>query len=180
MCQNGEILLERPGWLGIFPVDKTKPIQVDFKFSMPPSKYLAWCYVYAIIKETKWESQKGYATIEFSEDGLHWKVLNRREISQTKLYWDCSLECQIQFDHPLSEFYFRITSTTNISGIHCYGHLLEKNHNGILKIKHHWEENNIMHTFEAPDNENKYEFSCPTVPINHVIEMWVPSLENSY
>lgn len=176
-CKNGEVKIERPGWLGIFPVDTTKPVQVEFKFQMPTNKKMAWCYVYAIIKETKYKSAKGFAKIEYSEDGSAWQVLSSREISQTKLHWDCSLDGQVKFNNPISEIFFRITSDTNISGFHCYGHLEAKPHQGELKIKHHWKEGEESKSFDAPAGKNSYSFICEKDASEHEIALRVDSLK---
>lgn len=175
-CKNGEVKIERPGWLGIYPVDLTKPVQVDFKFELPNNRKLAWCYFYAIIKETKYKSPKGFATVEFSEDGKRWSPISSREIAQTKLYWDCSLDGQIKFNKPLNKVFFRIISDTNISGFHCYGHMLENIHDGELQIKHTWKEGQDLKTYEVPTGKDPYHIACGETPSAHAIELGMPSL----
>ena len=175
-CKNGEVKIERPGWLTILKVDENKPLQVDFKFTMPENKKIAWCYVYTILKETKWGGAKGFATLEFSENGITYQKINSREITQTRQYWDCSLEGQVQFKTELSEFYFRVTSDTSISGFHCYGHMLEADHKGVVKIKHQWKEISGVKTFDAPLGKSTYSLTCGDFPAAHAIEMSVESL----
>lgn len=175
-CVNGVVQVERPGWLAIFKQDPISPVQATFKFDLPIDKKLAWCYIHASIKETRWGGEKGFAKIELSEDGVQWQNICSREISQTKLYWDCSLESYTQFKTPLSFIYFRITSDTNISGFHCFGHILEPEHKGKLQITHNWQEGLQVRSFSAPEDKPSYSFNCMETPSKHSITMKVASL----
>ncbi len=176
-CVNGVVQVERPGWLAIFKQEPKSPVQVTFRFDLPLNKKMAWCYIHTSIKETKWGSEKGFAKIESSEDGVQWQEVCRREIAQTKLYWDCSLESYLQFKKPIDSIYFRITSDTNISGFHCFGHILENEHAGRLQITHNWKENTENFSFTAPENDKNYSFNCSETPSKHSITMSVASLK---
>jgi hypothetical protein len=175
-CVNGVVQIERPGWLAIFKKEEKNPVQATFKFDLPANKKMAWCYLHASIKETKWGSEKGFAKIESSEDGIHWLEVCKREISQTKLYWDCSMESHLPFKNHVATIYFRITSDTNISGFHCFGHIAENDHQGKLQIEHLWCEGTEDKSFSAPENIKNYHFNCNEKPNYHSITMKVPSL----
>ena len=164
------------GWQVIAPKDNA-PVQTTFRFDAPANDRFAWFYILGTVAEGPVKEPPKHAVLEWSPDGTTFQALQRLDISNTPLQWDCSIAATHRPPSPAPTVYIRLTSDTAIGGLEFDGHLdREAAHSVRPAITHRWMESGVEKRFTAPANVDRYSVPCGPAPTGHVIEMSVPSV----
>lgn len=163
------------GWQEIVPAEG-KPVRVVFRFDAPASRPFAWCYAHSSLREGPCGEPRKRGVLEWSADGEEWHSLAEREIPNTELQWDCSLDGEVVLPEHTGSLWIRVTSDTPICGFEFHGHVTEPiNGDGTLEIVHEWEQDDGPQCFVPSVGAKAYALTCGSSPRGHTITMRVPS-----
>jgi hypothetical protein len=173
---NGKAEKYIPGWQTLAPKNPGQPVQAVFKFAAPAGRQFAWSYALMAVREGPENEPRKRASIEWSRDGESWTVATGLDIPNTHFQWDSSLECELQHLPSTPAVWYRITSQTAICAVEFYGHLDDgPPRPDIVQITHRWREGSQEKSLSAPLNASTYSVICGDTPVDHTIEMHVPS-----
>ena len=146
-----------------------------------------------MVHEGKLGDPSQRASLEWSLDGIKWRLISALTIPQTRMQWDGSVDGEVVCLEPSERVYIRACSETALSTFEFYGHLdISHAHSGALRVRHHWVEDAAATTavsstgnkerrceFAAPSSAREYQVLCGRNPRDHSFEMAVDSIPNS-
>lgn len=163
------------GWQMIGLADESQPVKAVFKFDAPRGRQFGWAYLLTCHREGPPGQPARKAFTEWSVDGKNWTPLAERQMTNTDLQWDCSLEGEVLTPDGAPTIWLRITSETAVCNVECYGHLQVADvAEAPLEITHSWKESGQIREFKVPAGQTDYTITCGQEPRDHAIKMSRP------
>ena len=154
-------------------------VQATFTFTAPARERFAWFYARAAVAERAAHAQP-------QEVGMEWRCgrgeflpLLNAAAGGAPVQAGGGKEGEQILDRAGDTIEVRVTSAAPICGMEFVGHLAMGAALFVRpEITHRWVDDNVEHSFVAPQGADRYYFRCGPDPVGHEIEMTLPSYRN--